>query len=220
MRYGWSTFSGYVGLWLERTWTYVHQAAGLELPAAAVAFPAANVYRGPLPLPETSNVLGLDPDSRRMARALSVAPRAQVVGSVRVVSGGLAHAMRTLLRDPDLRQTALVEDDVPSVPASPVDGFQGSARILRFDPEAITVQVEATHPALLVLREAYYPGWVAQVSGRELPCIPANAWMRAVPIPAGKQEITFHYRSTWLVQGGLLSILSLALALVVLRRRG
>jgi uncharacterized membrane protein YfhO len=83
----------------------------------------------------------------------------------------------------------------------------------------ITVQVEATHPALLILGEAYYPGWTAQVGGREIPCLPANAWMRAVPIPAGKQEIIFHFHSTLLIPGALLSILSLALALVVLRRR-
>ena len=219
MHYGWSTFSGYVGLWLERTWTYVHEASGLQLPTTAVAFPAANVYRGPLPLPETSVVLGIDPVTRRVGRAMSVAPRAKVVGSVQVISGGFDQAMRALLLGPDLHQTAVLEEAVPSLPASPVQGFEGSARILHFAPEVITVEVEASHPALLVLAEAYYPGWTARVGEQELPCIPANGWMRAVPIPAGKQSITFHYRSTWLVQGGLLSMLSLALALVVLRRR-
>jgi hypothetical protein len=220
MRYGWSTFSGYVGLWLDRTWTYVHEAAGLELPATASAFPAANVYRGSFPLPDTSVVLGLDPETRRLAHTTTVAPRAQVVGAARVVSGGLAQVLQSLLRVPAPRQVALVEEEVPSLPSIPVQGFQGSAHILRFAPEAITVQVETTHPALLVLGEAYYPGWTAQVRGQEIPCLPANAWMRAVPIPAGKQEIIFRYHSTWLVQGALLSILSLALALVVLRRRG
>ncbi len=218
MRYGWSTFSGYVGLWLDRTWSYVHQAAGLQVPTTAVAFPAANVYRSPFPLPDTSLVLGLDPKTLRLAQAATVAPRAQVVGAARVVSGGFAQALQAVLRGPALRQVALVEEDVPSLPVDPVPGFQGSARVLRFAPEAITVQVEATHPALLILGEAYYPGWTAQVGERELACLPANAWMRAVPIPAGKHEIIFRYHSTWLVPGALLSILSLALALLVLRR--
>jgi hypothetical protein len=219
MRLGWSTFSGYSGLWLERTWSYVHQAAGLEVPTTAVAFPAANVYRSPFPLPDTSLVLGLDPQTLRLAQAVTVAPRAQVVGAAQVVPGDFVQVLRAVLRSPDLRQVALVEEDVPSLPANPVQGFQGSARVSRFAPEMITVQVEATHPALLILGEAYYPGWTAQVGGREIPCLPANAWMRAVPIPAGKQEIIFHFHSTLLIPGALLSILSLALALVVLRRR-
>ena len=141
MRYGWSTFSGYVGLWLDRTWTYVHEAAGLELPATASAFPAANVYRGSFPLPDTSVVLGLDPETRRLAHTTTVAPRAQVVGAARVVSGGLAQVLQSLLRVPAPRQVALVEEEVPSLPSIPVQGFQGSAHILRFAPEAITVQV-------------------------------------------------------------------------------
>jgi len=150
---------------------------------------------------------------------VTVAPRAQVVGAAQVVPGDFVQVLRAVLRSPDLRQVALVEEDVPSLPANPVQGFQGSARVSRFAPEMITVQVEATHPALLILGEAYYPGWTAQVGGREIPCLPANAWMRAVPIPAGKQVVTFRYHSTWLVPGTLLSILSLALALLVLRRR-
>ena len=218
MRLGWSTFSGYSGLWLQRTWSYVHQATGLSVPAIAVAFPAANVYRGPFPLPETSLVLGLDPQSGRLAQATTVAPRAQVVGSA-LVAEDLRQALEGLGHGPDLRQVALVEESLPSLPIRPAPEFRGNAQVLHFAPETIKVQVEVTHPALLVLGEAYYPGWTAQVGEEELPCLPANAWMRAVPIPAGKQVVTFRYHSTWLVPGTLLSILSLALALLVLRRR-
>jgi len=217
MRFGWSTFSGYSGLWLERTWSYIHQAAGLQVPASAVAFPAANVYRGPFPLPDTSLVLGLDPQTKRLAQATTVAPRAQVLGAA-LVAAGLEQVLQSLGHGPDLRRVALLEESIPSLPMRAAPEFQGSAQILHFAPETISVKVAATHPGLLVLGEAYYPGWTAEVGGQELPSLPANAWMRAVPIPAGQQVVTFRYHSPWLVPGALLSLLSLALALLALRR--
>ena len=219
MRHGWSTFSGYVGLWLGRTWNYVHRAAGLETPVSAVAFPAANVYRGPFPLRETSTILGLDPQSRQWALASAPAERAQVVGAAQLVQGGYAEALRYMVKGYDIRQAALVEEAIPSLPDHPPEGWRGQARIVDFAPEVVTVEVEASHAGLLALGEAYYPGWSAQIGSEVWPCVPANAWMRAVAVPAGRHTVIFRYRSTWLREGVLLSILSLSLILLVLRRR-
>ena len=36
-----------------------------------------------------------------------------------------------------------------------------------------------------MLAEPWYPGWTAEVNGHTAAVIPANGWMRAVPVPAG-----------------------------------
>src|SRR5262249_44020316 len=49
---------------------------------------------------------------------------------------------------------------------------------------------------------------------------PANAWMRAVPVPAGDAEVVFEFHSTYLLPGAALSLLATAaVALAAARRR-
>jgi len=83
--------------------------------------------------------------------------------------------------------------------------------VTAFAPESITVRTRGDAPALLVLAEAWYPGWTAAVDGAPTPCLPANAWMRAALVPAGTHEVTFRFHSTRLRAGALLSLCSLAL---------
>jgi hypothetical protein len=115
----------------------------------------------------------------------------------------------------DFHRVALVEMPL-ALPASA--GPPGTAIIERFAPEAVTVRADASAPALLVLAEAWYPGWTATVDGAAAPCLPANAWMRGVPVPAGAHEVTFTFHSTRLRAGATLSIVTLALVLAALGR--
>jgi uncharacterized membrane protein YfhO len=123
-------------------------------------------------------------------------------------------------RGHDHHTTALVES--PQAPGLG-DGFDAArshARIASFRPERIEVDVEASGPALLVLAEAWYPGWEATVSGQPAVVEPANAWMRAVRVPAGHSRVMLTYRSTYLLPGaGLSAAALLALALAALRAR-
>ncbi len=78
-------------------------------------------------------------------------------------------------------------------------------------PERVEVSVDASAPAVLVLNDAWYPGWRATVDGHPAPILPANALVRAVPVPAGVHDVVFRFRTRGLVLGASLTGASLGL---------
>src|SRR4029450_7568953 len=105
---------------------------------------------------------------------------------------------------------------------APIDGWtppaaassrDARAEIVGFAPERVTVDVDAPRPGLLVVAEAWYPGWRATVNGAPAPCVAANAWMRAVPVPAGRSRIVLSFRSRYLALGAAVSLGTMALLL-------
>ena len=117
----------------------------------------------------------------------------------------------------DFHGTAWVEQplDLPShSPAPPA-----RATITRFEPERISVAVESTTPGLLVLAEPWFPGWSARANGRPAPRLPANAWTRAVSVPADGSEVILTFRSTYLTRGAAISLAALAVIVALLARR-
>jgi hypothetical protein len=118
----------------------------------------------------------------------------------------------------DLHRTPLVESGPPAL--RPEDGpgpDDAAVEIVSFEAERVALQTRTRHPSLLVLAEAWYPGWSATVDGIETPCVPANAWMRAVAVPAGTHRVELRFRSRLLLPGALLSLLA-AVGLIVLAR--
>jgi uncharacterized membrane protein YfhO len=78
-------------------------------------------------------------------------------------------------------------------------------RILSYAPESVRFLTETGAPGLLVLADPWYPGWQATVDGRAADCAPANVWMRAAPVPAGRHVVEMRFRSRWLTPGLVLS---------------
>jgi hypothetical protein len=68
------------------------------------------------------------------------------------------------------------------------------ARIIQFARNRVAIEAIADKPGLLVLHDLHYPGWVAEVNGREMPIVRANLLFRAVEIPAGKNTVVFSFR--------------------------
>jgi len=235
-----SSWQGYVSLFLERPWVYVHARLGLEPPVGVNTFPASAVAAaGPFPFDTMNLAVGLDPATGRVAArdpghdgwrwpAPAVAgqadPRA-FLAPVAVRVSGLAGAIARERAGHDPHRVPLVEGPVDPVPLEAAPdaawaGFTGRARIVRFAPARVEVEVEASRPALLVLSEAWYPGWTARTEAGARECVVANGWMRAVPVEAGARTVVIEYRSRWLGPGALLSLASAAaLALVLVRTR-
>ena len=63
----------------------------------------------------------------------------------------------------------------------------------------------------LVLLDTFYPGWRAEVDGREVPIRPANVAFRAVEVEAGSHEVRFSYRPASVIAGGAITLAALAL---------
>ena len=61
-------------------------------------------------------------------------------------------------------------------------------------PEEVVGEVGCDSAGLLVLTDAAYPGWKADVDGRPAPILRADGCFRAVAVPAGSHRVTFRYR--------------------------
>jgi hypothetical protein len=217
MQMGWSTFSGFGPAQLGRVWLAVHELRGLVVPVTRNVFPADNIYDGgPFPYDGMALAVGFDRRSGRTAMRTQTDPRTWLVERAEIVADA-SEALMRMRRGHDLRAAALLEAPL----AHPLDASAppGHARITRFAPETIELAIESPGAALLVLGEAWYPGWTAEVNGQPAPVLPANGWMRAVPVPAGATRVELRFHSTWLVPGVLVSLVAFAAAILAWRRR-
>jgi hypothetical protein len=72
------------------------------------------------------------------------------------------------------------------------------ARIVRYEPDSIEIEIEAPEGGYLVLSDPFYPGWRAEVDGRPAELLPANYAFRAVAVPTGARRVTMRFSPvTW-----------------------
>lgn len=130
-------------------------------------------------------------------------PRAFLVGEV-VVEPDPARALARLA-DPalDLTRQAVVASPVDSL-AGPA--LAGSARVVEHELNWVTVEVESSGPALLVLGELYLPGWRAAVDGEPTPIVRTDYIARGVRVEAGAHRVRFDYTAPGLRSGLALSL--------------
>lgn len=137
----------------------------------------------------------------------------------RTFDGGLPLWEGTPHGDYPLRQRAMIETDNADFRArwsrnDPLDDSPSAVAFESIEPQRVRLQVETDRAGLLVLADAYYPGWSATVDGAEVPIWRANRAQRGVEVPAGTHEIEFTYRSRPFEWGAGISIVA-TLALVI-----
>jgi len=102
------------------------------------------------------------------------------------------------------------------------------AKVTRYDPGHIAVQLDAPAPAgaALMVSENYYPGWEATVDGKPAAIGRADYTLIGVELPAGARNIELTYGSATYERGraitlvaALISILALAAGVALERRR-
>lgn len=100
--------------------------------------------------------------------------------------------------------------------------FPGNAEIVEYRNNSVKIEAELSQQGLLVLNDANYPGWRAQVDGKDVEILRANFLFRAVPLDKGRHTVEFMYRPKSLYLGAAISIISLIATLYLLRvrRRG
>jgi hypothetical protein len=157
---------------------------------------ARSVYASPVTLLEVPHTL----------------PRVFVVDGVRAATE--ADAMNLLVAgavDPT-REVVLTGSRPPS-PSR--EGFHGSARMLSRRTDTLTLEADLDGPGVLVVLEAYHPGWRAEVDGRPAEVMRANALFRGVSLSAGHHRIEMSFRPASARWGAGLSGLGLAAALAL-----
>ena len=80
------------------------------------------------------------------------------------------------------------------------------AKFLTDGERGLRLAVSAARPGWLMLHDTWYPGWKADVDGREVPIEHGNLAFRAVRVPAGDHEVTFSYSPVSARAGALVSI--------------
>ena len=146
-----------------------------------------------------------------------VEPRAFLVDSYIVLEGRTAlRALRDAKADFARRVILGLEPD-RSLRPEPAGGDVGRAVIRRYRDESVAIATRAGGRRLLVLVDAYFPGWVAYLDGVRTPILRADYAFRAVSVPAGEHLIEFRYEPASVRYGALLSIAGLLVAAVLVR---
>jgi hypothetical protein len=148
-------------------------------------------------------------------------PRAWLVNNAVVIESREAR-LKVLGKGPwDPRKTVILEEFPTEAPPVPTEAPAGRAKVLSRKPGEYLLEAENDADAFLVLSEAYYPGWRADVDGRPVDVLPANHLIQAVRLPPGKHVVRFAYRSRYLGVGVAVAFLAAFAPVVVelVRRR-
>ena len=123
-------------------------------------------------------------------------PRTYAVGTARAADGEEA---RRLLTDPGFDPTREVV--APDVAEDAGPAFSGRSRVVSFRPDRVRLEAELSDPGIVVLVDAYDPGWKVTVDGRPAPLLRANTAFRGVKVPAGRHVIEQVYRPSTVLLG-------------------
>jgi len=69
----------------------------------------------------------------------------------------------------------------------------------------VTIEADSPTAGILVLSDAWYPGWRVTVDGNPAPLLRADYALRGVALPPGKHTVEFTFRSRPAQLGLLLS---------------
>jgi hypothetical protein len=159
-------------------------------------------------------VVGDDLQGRARTAAL---PEAFLVGEARETTRAAAVAAAHGEVPFDPAATALVEGCEPCRAATD-PGPAGRAGAVRRGPSSARVEVDADRPAVLVVSEAWAPGWSATVDGESAPVVRVDGVVQGVPVPAGRSVVSLEHRPPGLRAGAATSLAVLA-ALVAVSAR-
>jgi hypothetical protein len=136
-------------------------------------------------------------------------PRAHWVPRSRPAPRGVqATAAALVASDFDPRTTVLLHDAPP--PEAAASTGEGTVEVGEDAPERIALRTRSDAAGYVVLADAWFPGWDAELDGAPVPVLRANLAFRAVAVPAGEHELVLRYRPRPLRTGFALAALALA----------
>lgn len=99
----------------------------------------------------------------------------------------------------DFHTSAVVETHLPlTLPRAAGDIAGEQCRVASYDPQCVVIEVRMLEPGLVVISDAFAPGWIATVdsgeTARHADILRTNRICRGILLPAGDHLITFEYR--------------------------
>lgn len=152
-------------------------------------------------------------------------PRAYIVHNAKVVKAGEQEVLRAVFDDSfePLKAVILEKDIAPSggnTGASLVP--QDKATFLKYSANEVIIQAQAADSGYLILSDANYPGWRADVlntdTGKwlEKEILNADYLFRAVVLDKGNYVVRFRFRPFSFYLGSIISVFTLVLVSVIL----
>jgi uncharacterized membrane protein YfhO len=93
--------------------------------------------------------------------------------------------------------------------------FKGNAAIKLYRNNQVQIDAQLSAPGILVLTDAFYPGWAVRVDGKEQKILRANYLFRGVELPAGNHKVEFIYDPQSFKVGLIFSLGTVGLLLAV-----
>ncbi len=132
-------------------------------------------------------------------------PQAFLAGEARPVTHDQALAALWGRSPLDPSATALIEGRCEPCRDADRAGPAGTVRAGSLGTGTARFEVEATRPAVLVVSQAWAPGWSASVDGEEAPVVRVDGLVQGVPVGPGRQVVALHYRPPGLRAGAAIS---------------
>ena len=145
----------------------------------------------------------------------SAVPRAYAVTHFTAANSeiqSLALLKRQLTKPLD---SVILEGRIPKFLASEEKAEPGDVSIISHTSNHVELLVEVTRPSIVVLTDAYFPGWVATVDGVTTEILRANYLFRGVEVPPGSHRITFDYRPRSFYLGMTITLFSIVVVLLI-----
>src|SRR5262249_45704958 len=119
-----------------------------------------------------------------LCRPNGIVPRASLVGSW-VVAGSEDDARQRVTAEAFDPSATVVLEREPSVGPSPGTPSTGTVTPVASGPQSAEFDVQASGPAILLVRSTFDEGWHATVDGRAVPLLAGDFVDQAVAVPAG-----------------------------------
>jgi hypothetical protein len=94
----------------------------------------------------------------------------------------------------DLRTTVLLPEADEPKEAPPTPPGPSTATVVAYANTEVLIDVDARTAGHVVLNDPYHPWWTAELDGREVPIVQANAIFRAVAVGPGAHRVRFVFR--------------------------
>lgn len=133
-------------------------------------------------------------------------PRAWMVHQALVIPSEKDTATRILKRTADLHRVALLSSPLPA-PLDPAAAGD-TMRFTSYQPDSMSLDVQAAGEGLLVLSEIYYPGWRAAVNGQNAEVRRVDGGLRGILLKRGANRVVLTFVPAGQYAGVILSLLA------------
>ena len=148
----------------------------------------------------------------RLYEVTGSVPRAYLVGRTTYEVDPMNTLRRLVSDEFDPRREVVLDAPVRRAREGSIDG---DAKITRYGNQTVEIEARLDQFGVLVLTDAFYPGWKVFVDGKEQRILRANYLFRGVELAAGDHRVEFVYDPLSFKIGWIISLLTAAVVISI-----